>query len=144
MDDDLLIEKPQHRVRISKAFYMSAHEITVGQFRKFVSATGYKTDAEKGGDFSHQLTPQGTLQTIYDPFTTKFDPATAEIPQYRLGSRACAMARPGAGSPEPDLARERRRGRYRRNLPPTRVLSPRRALLQLLRALKTRADPHAQ
>ena len=37
------------------------------------------TDAEKGGDFSHQLTPQGTLQTIYDPFTTKFDPATSTV-----------------------------------------------------------------
>ncbi|HXI43660.1 MAG TPA: carboxypeptidase-like regulatory domain-containing protein, partial [Bryobacteraceae bacterium] len=32
------------------------------------------TDAEKNGDFSHQLTPQGNLQTIFDPFTTVFDP----------------------------------------------------------------------
>ncbi len=37
------------------------------------------TDAEKGGDFSHQLTPQGSLQTIYDPFTTKFDPSTSTV-----------------------------------------------------------------
>src|SRR5690349_8422716 len=37
------------------------------------------TDAEKGGDFSHQLTPQGNLQTIYDPFTTQFDPATSTV-----------------------------------------------------------------
>jgi formylglycine-generating enzyme required for sulfatase activity len=32
-----------------QAFEMSAHEITVGQFRKFVRATGYKTEAEKDG-----------------------------------------------------------------------------------------------
>jgi formylglycine-generating enzyme required for sulfatase activity len=48
-DDERETEKPQHRVRISKAFYMSAHEVTVAQFRRFVSATGYTTEAEKGG-----------------------------------------------------------------------------------------------
>ncbi len=37
------------------------------------------TAAEKNGDFSHSLTPQGNLQTIYDPFTTKFDPATSTV-----------------------------------------------------------------
>jgi Carboxypeptidase regulatory-like domain len=37
------------------------------------------TDAEKNGDFSHQLTPQGNLQTIFDPFTTVFDPATSTV-----------------------------------------------------------------
>jgi len=34
------------------------------------------TDAEKNGDFSQQLTPQGALQPIYDPLTTVFDPNT--------------------------------------------------------------------
>jgi hypothetical protein len=37
------------------------------------------TDAEKGGDFSHQLTPQGNLQPVYDPFTTVFDPNTNTV-----------------------------------------------------------------
>lgn len=40
-------ELPLHPVRITKPFYMSATEVTVGQFREFVAATGYKTDAEK-------------------------------------------------------------------------------------------------
>ncbi|MFN7993658.1 MAG: TonB-dependent receptor [Bryobacteraceae bacterium] len=31
------------------------------------------TDAEKSGDFSHSLTPDGSLRTIYDPLTTVFD-----------------------------------------------------------------------
>jgi formylglycine-generating enzyme required for sulfatase activity/serine/threonine protein kinase len=45
-------EKPQHRVRISKPFYLGVHEATRGQFQQFVDATGYRTDAEtnsKGG-----------------------------------------------------------------------------------------------
>lgn len=36
----------QHKVRLS-AFKMSKYEITVGQFKAFVDATGYKTDADK-------------------------------------------------------------------------------------------------
>jgi sulfatase modifying factor 1 len=44
---DLELEQPRHPVRISKAFYLGAREVTVGQFRRFVAATGYVTDAEK-------------------------------------------------------------------------------------------------
>ena len=40
-------EHPRHRVEISRDFYLAKYEVTVGQFRRFVSATGYKTDAEK-------------------------------------------------------------------------------------------------
>src|SRR5437016_473618 len=52
-------EGPQHEVEISRPFYMGAHEVTVGQFRKFVDATGYKTDAEKNGS-AYALFPDGT------------------------------------------------------------------------------------
>lgn len=41
-------ELPLHPVRITRSFFMSATEITVGQFRQFVQETNYKTDAEKG------------------------------------------------------------------------------------------------
>jgi formylglycine-generating enzyme required for sulfatase activity len=41
-------EHPQHRVRITKPFYMGMYHVTRGQFRQFVKGTGYKTDAEKG------------------------------------------------------------------------------------------------
>jgi formylglycine-generating enzyme required for sulfatase activity len=41
-------ELPLHPVRMTKPYYMSATEVTVGQFRKFVEATKYKTDAERG------------------------------------------------------------------------------------------------
>lgn len=43
-------ELPQHQVRITRAFYLGQTEVTVGQFRQFVEATSYKTDAEKDGE----------------------------------------------------------------------------------------------
>ncbi|HUY90885.1 MAG TPA: SUMF1/EgtB/PvdO family nonheme iron enzyme [Pirellulales bacterium] len=42
-------EHPAHRVKITKPFHLGAFEVTKGQFRKFVEAAGYKTDAEKDG-----------------------------------------------------------------------------------------------
>ena len=39
-------ERPRHEVHIEKSFYVAAHEVTFAQFRRFVSATRYKTQAE--------------------------------------------------------------------------------------------------
>jgi sulfatase modifying factor 1 len=38
----------QHRRIIRKPFYLGETEVTVGQFRKFATYTGYQTDAERG------------------------------------------------------------------------------------------------
>jgi formylglycine-generating enzyme required for sulfatase activity len=44
-------ERPQHKVTLTRPFFMGTHEVTVEQFRTFVQSTGYQTDAEKrGGD----------------------------------------------------------------------------------------------
>jgi formylglycine-generating enzyme len=42
-------EYPRHRVRITKPFLLGKHEVTVGQFRRFVEESGYKTEAERDG-----------------------------------------------------------------------------------------------
>jgi formylglycine-generating enzyme required for sulfatase activity len=42
-------EHPQHSVRITRPFYLGAHEVTVDQFRRFVEGTSYATDAERDG-----------------------------------------------------------------------------------------------
>jgi len=45
---DFKSEKPSHRVLLSNSYEISRTEITVGQFRRFVEATAYRTDPEKG------------------------------------------------------------------------------------------------
>ena len=40
-------EKPVHNVTVP-SFKLGKYEVTVGQFRRFVEATGYRTDAERG------------------------------------------------------------------------------------------------
>ena len=39
-------ESPQHKVIIQQPFALSRCEVTVGEFRRFIELTGYKTDAE--------------------------------------------------------------------------------------------------
>ncbi|MEZ0484374.1 formylglycine-generating enzyme family protein [Fibrella aquatica] len=48
-EEGLAQEKPTFWVQV-KPFLMDQHEVTVGQFRSFVTATGYQTEAEKFGD----------------------------------------------------------------------------------------------
>jgi formylglycine-generating enzyme required for sulfatase activity len=55
----------RHRRMIRKPFYLGETEVTVAQFRRFVKATGYETDAERGtpdgggGKGAFAATPDG-------------------------------------------------------------------------------------
>ncbi len=42
-------ERPVHQVKVDP-FYIDKHPVTVAQFRRFIKATGFKTEAEKFGD----------------------------------------------------------------------------------------------
>ena len=59
-DDDLAIadEQPRHRIRIGKPFYIGIHEVTAGQFRSCVNATGYRTAAETDGKRASGYNPE--------------------------------------------------------------------------------------
>jgi formylglycine-generating enzyme required for sulfatase activity len=48
--DRMSNEGPQHRVTFDRGFAISRTEVTVDQFRTFVSDTGYRTDAEIEGE----------------------------------------------------------------------------------------------
>jgi formylglycine-generating enzyme required for sulfatase activity len=67
--DDYLFpdERPQHRVRISKPFYLGIHEVTRGQFRRFVKATGYRTEAEKDPKGGLGWNGINILNFVHDP-----------------------------------------------------------------------------
>jgi formylglycine-generating enzyme required for sulfatase activity len=47
--DRLPVEGPQHRVRITRPFYLAIHDVTVRQFGMFVADARYKTEAERDG-----------------------------------------------------------------------------------------------
>ncbi len=44
---DLKDEYPQHRVRITRPYYLGKFQVTRGQFRQFIDATQYRTESEK-------------------------------------------------------------------------------------------------
>ena len=62
---DLEDETPAHRVRITRPFYMARHEVTVGQFRRFLAASGYVPESVADGTGGYGYNP------AYDPATTK-------------------------------------------------------------------------
>jgi formylglycine-generating enzyme required for sulfatase activity len=66
-------ERPAHKVKIATPFYLSAHEVTVGQFRQFVDAAGYRTTGEKSGQGGRTYDLQ-RLQFVQKPELTWRNP----------------------------------------------------------------------
>lgn len=57
-------EKPQHKVTLTKPFYIGATEVTVGQFRQFVEATNYVTEAERDGQGAFEIGAKGRRPSV--------------------------------------------------------------------------------
>ncbi len=62
---DLADEQPVHRVRLTRDFWLGAHEVTVGQFRQFVQASGYVPESVRDGSGAYGFNPR------YDPSRTQ-------------------------------------------------------------------------
>lgn len=58
---DLADEAPAHRVRITRSFFMGRHEVTVGQFRRFLEESGYVPESIADGTGGYGYNP------AYDP-----------------------------------------------------------------------------
>lgn len=89
-------ERPQHKRAIARPFLLGGHEVTVAEFRQFVSATGYQTEAERDGDRRTWQDP-GFQQDVSHPVVcVSWNDATAfcrwlsekEDRRYRLPTEA--------------------------------------------------------
>ncbi len=60
---ELADEAPVHRVRITRPFYMGRHEVTVGQFRRFVDASGYRPESIADGTGGYGYDPNHDRST---------------------------------------------------------------------------------
>ena len=54
-------EAPVHRVRITRPFYLGQYEVTVGQFRRFLEASGFTPESQADGSGGYGYNPE------YDP-----------------------------------------------------------------------------
>jgi len=86
--DELADERPAHRVRITHAFYLGRHEVTVGQFRRFVEESGYVPESIADGTGGYGYKPEP-----YDP-ASPAPPrrSTAATPAGRGATRASGRA----------------------------------------------------
>lgn len=70
-------EAPVHRVRITRAFWLGATEVTVGQFRRFLERSGYVPESVRDGTGGYGYNPH------YDPArTVRHDAFEGRDPRY--------------------------------------------------------------
>jgi formylglycine-generating enzyme required for sulfatase activity len=76
-DTAVAVEGRSRDVTISQPFYAGIHEVTVGQFREFVTATGHQTEAERFGMSDRHVPPAGEF--LRGPGATWREPGFAQI-----------------------------------------------------------------
>ncbi|MFN3377393.1 MAG: formylglycine-generating enzyme family protein [Burkholderiaceae bacterium] len=70
-------EGPAHTVHIRSAFYLGQHEVTVGQFRRFLEQSGHQPESEADGTGGYGYNPD------YDPSSTpRGDAFEGRSPRY--------------------------------------------------------------
>ena len=70
-------EAPVHEVRITRAFYLGRHEVTVGQFARFLALSGYQPESIADGTGGYGYNPE------YDPSrTARRDAFEGRDPKY--------------------------------------------------------------
>ncbi len=55
-------QERQHEVELTRGFHIGRHEVTVGQFKRFVKETGYQTEGEKDGKGGWGIDPTGKIE----------------------------------------------------------------------------------
>ena len=80
-------EAPVHRVRISHAFYLGQHEVTVGQFRRFLAASGYvpQSVADGTGGFGYSADHVTRRQPNQDAFAGRDPKYSWQNPGFMQG-----------------------------------------------------------
>ncbi len=71
-------EGPQHRVRIGKPFALGRYAATVGEFKRFVQAAGYQTEAERHPDEGIWTRDGGKLKVVAVKGKSWRDPGFAQ------------------------------------------------------------------
>ena len=85
-------ERPQHRVKLTKPFYLSIHEVTLGQFLEYYNADRQKhrTDAEKdgkgGGGLNLATGEWSDQQSNYVPWNTGWNKPLEEFMNHPVGN----------------------------------------------------------
>lgn len=74
-------EAPRHVVRITKPFYMGKYEVTLGQYKMFLSDSHYQLDAQRDGRPNWGYDAQGNarMSTTFGPLNTGW-PQAADHP----------------------------------------------------------------
>lgn len=80
-------EAPVHQVHISRPFWLGKHEVTLGQFRLFLQASGHVPESVADGTGGYGYNPE------YDPATTtRGDAFEGRSPRYRWDNPGFAQA----------------------------------------------------
>jgi formylglycine-generating enzyme required for sulfatase activity len=83
-------EQPQHEVRLERGFAMTRKEITVGEYARFVTATGYRSRAtQRGHSIAYDARSGNFVRSSGVDWRSTYDgkPAAAGLPVVHVSAR---------------------------------------------------------